>query len=213
MKPPSGAQWPWIAPHAVKKDILNKTCLDVEVLYFKFVGQISCKSHEYYTCNTSISMGQRGEGRSGCSSHRQLCKKSRSGSSHREMREWRGLMPALVQRCLACAPAVWSLSRETLRHWANLLNFSPYVPHRNDQWRLPPAPAEGTTPGLCLISSLIEIHTASLAWLSCPPEAGGSQQEQRSAPLFWLRNTHIPFRTSALWTFRMWSGMLTVSGI
>lgn len=38
----------------------------MEVLYFKFIGQISCNSHEYYTCNISVSMGQkRGAGAPG----------------------------------------------------------------------------------------------------------------------------------------------------
>lgn len=42
------------------KELLNKTWLAVEALYFNFIGQIPCIAHEYHTCNISRSMGQEG---------------------------------------------------------------------------------------------------------------------------------------------------------
>lgn len=43
-----------------EKELVNKTWLDVEVQYFKFIGRIPCSSHEYNICNTSRSMGHEG---------------------------------------------------------------------------------------------------------------------------------------------------------
>lgn len=49
-------QQPWNTLPAVKKNLMNKTCLAMDVQYFRFIEQIPCNCPEYNTCNTSKSM-------------------------------------------------------------------------------------------------------------------------------------------------------------
>lgn len=50
-------QQPWNALLAVKRNLMNKTWLAMEVQYFRYIGQIPHDCSEYNTCNTSKSMG------------------------------------------------------------------------------------------------------------------------------------------------------------
>lgn len=182
----------------------------MEVLYFKFIGQISCNSHEYYTCNTSISIGQKGGVCASVdfnSSQTQLWKKSRSGttdtSSSLLTKRWvkelqEGVVGALTDAsagtamprlCSCCLPIERGAGSQKAGKLPRLCQSAQFQPisttlKRSMQTSLPTAIHSCRGNDLLtfvwfLHPSLIEIHTASLAWLSCPLDPGWCSAETK----------------------------------
>lgn len=134
-------QQPWNALHAMKKNLMNKTWLAMEVQYFRFIGQIPHDCPEYNTCNTSKSVGwgayksmvnlissknQRQDHAFGvrdCSSHLQ--------KGQRAARAWATKQVGCCNaKMVALLGAHWALCQTGRRHgnnsaWYNLFNFGP----------------------------------------------------------------------------------------
>lgn len=187
-----------------EKNLMNKTWLAVKVLYFKFIGQIPCNSHEYYTCDTSRSMGR--GGRSGCpwwfsstvklrtkvilQGHNLGMKKGAAGAKVKEQVGSvtdAGSCTAMTHWCPCCSLKQGPRSQENNLVCTSLLNFSP-ISITLDQSMESSLPAANRACRADLLISLwflhptwMEIHTASLAWLSCPLDTDLSQWAQRSA--------------------------------
>lgn len=169
------------------KDLMNKTSVTTQAQYFTFIGQIPRNSHEYHLCNTSRSMGRRGSSRRPwwiSSTVRLEAKVGRKGTrvafcppKDASVR-WRGGQAgsAMAREHPCCLPIEQGTRRPGSQGsnpaCTSLLNFSPISITLRRSMRSSSSTTKHAWGNDLLISvwfphpMLIEIHTASLVWLS-----------------------------------------------
>lgn len=193
----SGAQWSWICTSCCENEPVNKTWLDVEVLYSKFIGQIprnfSWIPVPVMHLDQCVGVPEQETLVNSNNSQGSAWEEWRSGTRDTSISHltW-GVRELLGLRGKGCRGFDWC------RCW---YSGAWLVPLRFAYWDRPPEARSGTTLPVCSISArylspsadrwrvlhpqptvpvgddllifvwflhptLIEIHTASLAWLS-----------------------------------------------